>query len=118
MSDIFIDASHFAQADQLCEIISSRKLTVKTQETIAADAAGGCLVFSTARETAMGGRQALIAFARSLKPKLVTIIDPTANHFAIESSLGGKVIHICLPSDDRFALTVAADSLLIESGVV
>ena len=57
----------------------------------------------------MGGRQALIAFARSLKPKLVTIIDPTANHFAIEPSLGGKVIHICLPSDDRFALTVAAD---------
>ena len=109
MSDIFIDASHFAQADQLCEIISSRKLTVKTQETIAADAAGGCLVFSTAQETAMGGRQALIAFARSLKPKLVTVIDPTANHFSIEPSLGGKVIHICLPSDDRFALTVAAD---------
>ena len=76
MSDIFIDASHFAQADHLCEIISSRKLVVTAAKNIAADALGGTLVFSAAQEKAMGGHQGLIAFARSLKPKLVTIIDP------------------------------------------
>ena len=109
MSDIFIDASHFAQADQLCELISSRKLAIKVQQSISTEAMGGTLVFSADQEKAIGGNQSLIAFARSLKPKLVIVIDPAASHFAIEPSLGGKVIHISLPSDDRFALTVAAD---------
>ena len=84
MSDIFIDASHFAQADHLCEIISSRKLVVTAAKNIAADALGGTLVFSAAQEKAMGGHQGLIAFARSLKPKLVTIID--SRQIALQSN--------------------------------
>ena len=109
MNDIFIDASHFPQAVQLCEIISGRKLDVKLAKGLTADAVGGTLVFSSLQEEALGGGQALIGFARSLKPKVVVVIDPNAARFSVVASLGGKVIHISLPSNDHFGQTVAAD---------
>lgn len=109
MSKIFIDATHFALAGQLCEIISSRKLAVEVYQGITGNAMGATLIFSAAQEKAMGGEQAIVAFARSLKPKMVVVIDTAASSFAVEPSLSGKVIHIALPSDDYFALTIAAD---------
>ena len=109
MNNIFIDGSNFPQAVQLCEIISSRKLNVKLAQGLTAEAAGGTIVFSLLQEEAMGGAQSLIGFARSLKPKLVVVIDPDALSFSVVASLGGKVIHISLPSNDHYGQSVAAD---------
>ena len=109
MSKIFIDGTHFSHADQLCEIISSRKLAVQVHQGLTAGDTGSTLIFSAAQEKAMGGGQAVIAFARSLKPRLVVVIDTAARFFAVEPSLNGKVVHIALPSIDHFCLTVAAD---------
>lgn len=111
MTDIFIDTSHFPQAEKLCEIISFRMLKTQLSEGLSDDAAGSTLVFSAKQEEKLGGEHALISFARSLKPKLVFVINFDAKRFCINPSLGGKMIHISIPTNDRFALTVASDMI-------
>ena len=109
MNSILIEAAHFSQAQALRELIARRMLDVGILgETVAPDA-GATLVFSAAHEAALGNMQALLAVARGLKPRLVVIVDDSADQFSITSDLGGKVQRVNLPQSDGLALTVAAD---------
>ena len=47
-------------------------------------------------EAALGNMQALLAVARGLKPRLVVIVDDSADQFSITSDLGGKVQRVKL----------------------
>ena len=109
MNSILIEAAHFSQAQALRDLIARRMLDVGMLEDTVAPDAGATLVFSAAHEAALGNMQALLAVAREMKPRLVVIVDDSADHFSITSDLGGKVKRVNLPQSDGLALTVAAD---------
>lgn len=114
MTSILIEATRFPKAQDLCALVACRKLDAGLLSETAAS--GATLVFSAAYEAELGNLQALVAVARTHKPRLVVVIDFDAAHFDVESHLGGKVLRLSLPAQDDFALTVAADIICADLG--
>ncbi len=116
MTPILIEDTNFERAQDLCSLIACRKLDVALCSVIDAPAIGAILVYSSEHEAQLGNMQALLGVARGLKPRLVVIIDQSADAFWVESHLGGKVLRVSLPNDDDFGMTVAADIICADVG--
>ena len=72
------------------------------------------LVLSAAKESQMGGQQAVIEFSKNTKADQIMIIEEKSKAYKTEVNFGGKLIKISIPDDEgshEWILEVAAQML-------
>ena len=72
------------------------------------------LVLSAAKESQMGGQQAVIEFSKNTKADQIMIIEEKSKTYKTEVNFGGKLIKISIPDDEgshEWILEVAAQML-------
>lgn len=119
MAEIFIETERFEGAAALGDLLARRRLGPRLSSGADTNPeAGAAYVCSAAHEAASGGARALIERLRTIRPRLVMIIDPAAPMLAIEREMGGRLIRLSLPPTDApkaasrdYGLLVAADLL-------
>ena len=58
------------------------------------------LVLSAAKESQMGGQQAVIEFSKNTKADQIMIIEEKSKAYKTEVNFGGKLIKISIPDDE------------------
>ncbi len=98
MSNIRLAKEHFDGADILEAILLKRMFMV--MPLLSRDdtsAAGSTLICADSFVSKKGGREKLIELARQIKARLIIVIKEHADHFAINTDLGGKLISVSIP---------------------
>lgn len=98
MSNIRLAKEHFDGADILEAILLKRMFMVTP--LLSGDdtsAAGSTLICADSFVSKKGGRDKLIELARQIKARLIIVIKEHADHFAINTDLGGKLISVSIP---------------------
>lgn len=120
MSKILIENEGFLMASALTDLVANRSLPVETQSDVTAKVEpikGATLVFSSTYEAQVGGAKALIEKARKFLPRLVMIVNETADAFGVTEELGGKIIRLALPAapeEGRTGVLMVADLVCAE----
>jgi len=124
MINICLERTTFGSVDRLAEILASRMLTVSVLDNTKADVQAKTFVCSAAYEKQLGGQEAVIAKARSLRAGNVMIIAEDQPDFAVSQEFGGKLIRLDLPAPDStislvddYGLQLAATLLSTEVNV-
>jgi len=124
MIDICLQRTTFGLVDRLAEILLSRMLTVSVLDNTKADVQAQTFVCSAAYEKQLGGQEAVIAKARSVRAGHVMIIAEDQPGFAVSQEFGGKLIRLDLPAPDSsiplvddYGLQLAATLLSTEVNV-
>jgi two-component system response regulator FlrC len=118
MTQVRLEHKNFEAADDLAAILTERQLDVASADTEGpADQRSTIYVCSAAYEASLGGEQKAVATGRTARAGSMMIIEENAACFAIEESLGGKLVRISLPKRvggtlaDQYGLQLAATLL-------
>ena len=118
MTQVRLEHKNFEAADDLAAILTERQLDVASADNEgAADQRSTIYVCSAAHEASLGGEQKAVATGRTARAGSIMIIEENAACFAIEESLGGKLVRISLPKRaggtlaDQYGLQLAATLL-------
>ena len=79
------------------------------------------LVLSAAKESQMGGQQAVIEFSRNTKADQIMIIEEKTKEYKTETHFGGKLIKINIPEKEGYhdwALEIASQMLASREAVM
>ena len=118
MTLVRLEHKNFEAADDLAAILTERQLNVTSGDAEGpADQRSTIYVCSAAHEASLGGEQKAVATGRTARAGSMMIIEENAACFAIEESLGGKLVRIFLPKRaggtlaDQYGLQLAATLL-------
>ena len=118
MTLVRLEHKNFEAADDLAAILTERQLDVTSADAEGpADQRSTIYVCSAAHEASLGGEQKAVATGRTARAGSMMIIEENATCFAIEESLGGKLVRISLPKRaggtlaDQYGLQLAATLL-------
>ena len=118
MTLVRLEHNNFEAADDLAAILTERQLDVASADNEGpADQRSTIYVCSAAHEASLGGEQKAVATGRTARAGSMMIIAENAAYFAIEESLGGKLVRISLPKRvggtlaDQYGLQLAATLL-------
>ena len=118
MTLVRLEHKNFKAADDLAAILTERQLDVASADNEGpADQRSTIYVCSAAHEASLGGEQKAVATGRTARAGSMMIIEENAACFAIEESLGGKLVRISLPKHvggtlaDQYGLQIAATLL-------
>ena len=118
MTLVRLEHKNFEAADDLAAILTERQLDVTPADAEGpADQRSTIYVCSAAHEASLGGEQKAVATGRTARAGSMMIIEENAACFAIEESLGGKLVRIFLPKRaggtlaDQYGLQLAATLL-------
>ena len=118
MTLVRLEHKNFEAADDLAAILTERQLDVASADNEGpADQRSTIYVCSAAHEASLGGEQKAVATGRTARAGSMMIIEENAACFAIEESLGGKLVRISLPKRaggtlaDQYGLQLAATLL-------
>jgi two-component system response regulator FlrC len=118
MTLVRLEHNNFEAADDLAAILTERQLDVTSADAEGpADQRSTIYVCSAAHEASLGGEQKAVATGRTARAGSMMIIEENAACFAIEESLGGKLVRISLPKRvggtlaDQYGLQLAATLL-------
>jgi len=118
MTLVRLEHKNFEAADDLAAILTERQLDVTSADAEGpADQRSTIYVCSAAHEASLGGEQKAVATGRTARAGSMMIIEENAACFAIEESLGGKLVRISLPKRaggtlaDQYGLQLVATLL-------
>ena len=118
MTLVRLEHKNFEAADDLAAILTERQLDVTSADAEGpADQRSTIYVCSAVHEASLGGEQKAVATGRTARAGSMMIIEENATCFAIEESLGGKLVRISLPKRaagtlaDQYGLQLAATLL-------
>ena len=118
MTLVRLEHKNFEAANDLAAILAERQLDVTSADAEGpADQRSTIYVCSAAHEASLGGEQKAVATGRTARAGSIMIIEENAACFAIEESLGGKLVRISLPKRvsgtlaDQYGLQLAATLL-------
>ena len=118
MTLVRLEHKNFEAADDLAAILAERQMDVTSADADGPVDQGSTLyVCSAAHEAELGGEQKAVATGRAARAGSMMIIEESAACFAIEESLGGKLVRIALPKRaggtlaDQYGLQLAATLL-------
>jgi two-component system response regulator FlrC len=118
MTLVRLEHKNFEAADDLAAILTERQLDVTSADAEGpADQRSTIYVCSAAHEASLGGEQKAVATGRTARAGSMMIIEENSACFAIEESLGGKLVRIFLPKRadgtlaDQYGLQLAATLL-------
>jgi len=118
MTLVRLEHKNFEAADDLAAILTERQLNVTSGDAEGpADQRSTIYVCSAAHEASLGGEQKAVATGRTARAGSIMIIEENAACFAIEESLGGKLVRISLPKRvsgtlaDQYGLQLVATLL-------
>ena len=118
MTLVRLEHKNFEAADDFAAILIERQLDVTSADAEGpADQRSTIYVCSAAHEASLGGEQKAVATGRTARAGSMMIIEENSACFAIEESLGGKLVRISLPKRvggtlaDQYGLQLAATLL-------
>ena len=98
MSIVRLEHEKFSAAPALAKILTDRLLSIReTGSEIVGDLQATTFICSAAYENSIGGENAAIAEGRAARAGRMMIIEEGAADFAIEETLGGKLMRLALP---------------------
>ena len=96
MKNIGIFKENFDLAHKLSKLLNIKELNV-VELPLYNSVQINCLVLSAAKESQMGGQQAVIEFSRNTKADQIMIIEEKTKDYKTETHFGGKLIKISIP---------------------
>ena len=120
MKNIGIFKENFDLAHKLSKLLNIKELNV-VELPLYNSVQINCLVLSAAKESQMGGQQAVIEFSRNTKADQIMIIEEKTKDYKTETHFGGKLIKISIPEKEGYhdwALEIASQMLTSREAVM
>ena len=120
MKNIGIFKENFDLAHKLSILLNIKELNV-VELPLYNSVQINCLVLSAAKESQMGGQQAVIEFSRNTKADQIMIIEEKTKEYKTETHFGGKLIKISIPEKEGYhdwALEIASQMLASREAVM
>ena len=120
MKNVGIFKENFDLAHKLSKLLSIKELNV-VELPLYNSVQINSLVLSAAKESQMGGQQAVIEFSRNTKADQIMIIEEKAKEYKTETHFGGKLIKISIPEKEGYhdwVLEVASQMLAPKEAVM
>ena len=120
MKNVGIFKENFDLAHKLSKLLSIKELNV-VELPLYNSVQINSLVLSAAKESQMGGQQAVIEFSRNTKADQIMIIEEKAKEYKTETHFGGKLIKISIPEKEGYhdwALEIASQMLASREAVM
>ena len=120
MKNIGIFKENFDLAHKLSKLLNIKELNV-VELPLYNSVQINCLVLSAAKESQMGGQQAVIEFSRNTKADQIMIIEEKTKEYKTETHFGGKLIKISIPEKEGYhdwALEIASQMLASREAVM
>ena len=120
MKNVGIFKENFDLAHKLSKLLSIKELNV-VELPLYNSVQINCLVLSAAKESQMGGQQAVIEFSRNTKADQIMIIEEKTKDYKTETHFGGKLIKISIPEKEGYhdwALEIASQMLTSREAVM
>ena len=120
MKNVGIFKENFDLAHKLSKLLSIKELNV-VELPLYNSVQINSLVLSAAKESQMGGQQAVIEFSRNTKADQIMIIEEKTKEYKTETHFGGKLIKISVPEKEGYhdwALEIASQMLASREAVM
>ena len=120
MKNVGIFKENFDLAHKLSKLLSIKELNV-VELPLYNSVQINSLVLSAAKESQMGGQQAVIEFSRNTKADQIMIIEEKTKEYKTETHFGGKLIKISIPEKEGYhdwALEIASQMLASRQAVM
>ena len=120
MKNVGIFKENFDLAHKLSKLLNIKELNV-VELPLYNSVQINSLVLSAAKESQMGGQQAVIEFSRNTKADQIMIIEEKAKEYKTETHFGGKLIKISIPEKEGYhdwVLEVASQMLAPKEAVM
>merc|ERR1712054_241045 len=120
MNNVGIIKENFDLAHKLTKLMSIKELNV-VELPLYNSVQINSLVLSAAKESQMGGQQAVIEFSRNTKANQIMIIEEKAKEYKTETHFGGKLIKISIPEKEGYhdwTLEIASQMLASKNTVM
>ena len=120
MKNVGIFKENFDLAHKLSKLLSIKELNV-VELPLYNSVQINSLVLSAAKESQMGGQQAVIEFSRNTKADQIMIIEEKTKEYKTETHFGGKLIKISIPEKEGYhdwALEIASQMLASREAVM
>ena len=120
MKNVGIFKENFDLAHKLSKLLSIKELNV-VELPLYNSVQINSLVLSAAKESQMGGQQAVIEFSRNTKADQIMIIEEKTKEYKTETHFGGKLIKISIPEKEGYhdwALEIASQMLTSREAVM
>ena len=120
MKNVGIFKENFDLAHKLSKLLCIKELNV-VELPLYNSVQINSLVLSAAKESQMGGQQAVIEFSRNTKADQIMIIEEKAKEYKTETRFGGKLIKISIPEKEGYhdwVLEVASQMLAPKESVM
>ena len=120
MKNVGIFKENFDLAHKLSKLLNIKELNV-VELPLYNSVQINSLVLSAAKESQMGGQQAVIEFSRNTKADQIMIIEEKAKEYKTETHFGGKLIKISIPENEGhhdWVLEVASQMLAPKEAVM
>ena len=101
MKNVGIFKENFDLAHKLSKLLNIKELNV-VELPLYNSVQINSLVLSAAKESQMGGQQAVIEFSRNTKADQIMIIEEKAKEYKTETHFGGKLIKISIPEKEGY----------------
>ena len=120
MKNVGIFKENFDLAHKLSKLLNIKELNV-VELPLYNSVQINSLVLSAAKESQMGGQQAVIEFSRNTKADQIMIIEEKTKEYKTETQFGGKLIKISIPEKEGYhdwALEIASQMLASREAVM
>ena len=120
MKNVGIFKENFDLAHKLSKLLSIKEMNV-VELPLYNSVQINSLVLSAAKESQMGGQQAVIEFSRNTKADQIMIIEEKTKEYKTETHFGGKLIKISIPEKEGYhdwALEIASQMLASRQAVM
>ena len=120
MKNVGIFKENFDLAHKLSKLLSIKEMNV-VELPLYNSVQINSLVLSAAKESQMGGQQAVIEFSRNTKADQIMIIEEKTKEYKTETHFGGKLIKISIPEKEGYhdwALEIASQMLASREAVM
>ena len=120
MKNVGIFKENFDLAHKLSKLLNIKELNV-VELPLYNSVQINRLVLSAAKESQMGGQQAVIEFSRNTKADQIMIIEEKTKEYKTETHFGGKLIKISIPEKEGYhdwALEIASQMLASREAVM
>ena len=120
MKNVGIFKENFDLAHKLSKLLSIKELNV-VELPLYNSVQINSLVLSAAKESQMGGQQAVIEFSRNTKADQIMVIEEKTKEYKTETHFGGKLIKISIPEKEGYhdwALEIASQMLASREAVM
>ena len=120
MKNVGIFKENFDLAHKLSKLLSIKELNV-VELPLYNSVQINSLVLSAAKESQMGGQQAVVEFSRNTKADQIMIIEEKTKEYKTETHFGGKLIKISIPEKEGYhdwALEIASQMLASREAVM